>query len=110
MKIGLDGIVLREHAAGSHRYFEQLLTGLGEHAADNEFVVFADARRLRADALPRQHNFFYRNVDVKRWLPAALQQQLFLGWNARGALDVLHAAVSVRLCGIGVLVSQLSLT
>lgn len=95
MRIALDGIVLRDHAAGSHRYFEQLLIGLGKYAPEHQFVVFADKRMLRADALPRQNNFFFQNVVARRWLPAALQQQLFLGWNAHGDLDVLHSAVFV---------------
>ena len=95
MKIGLDGIVLRTQVAGSHRYFEELLHGLGEYASGNEFVVFSNLRTLRADALPRQSNFFYRDVGTQCWGSAALQQQLFPAWSAFGALDLLHSAVFV---------------
>ena len=95
MRIGLDGIVLRKPVAGSHRYFEELLTGLAQPTAGNEFVVFSNLRSFRADALPRQDNFSYRNVNTRRWIPAALEQQLFPAWGAFGPLDVLHSTVSV---------------
>lgn len=95
MRIGLDAVVLRNPVAGSHRYFEQLLTGLSKSGAENEFVVFSNLRSACADAMPRQNNFSYRNVDTRRWMPAALQQQLFMDWSAFGSLDVLHSTVSV---------------
>ena len=95
MRIGLDGIVLRNLAAGSQRYFEQLLIGLSAQPTQDEFVVFADLQVARAAALPRPKNFFYQNVATQRGFPAVMQQQLFHAWNVSGALDVLHSAVFV---------------
>ncbi|MBI5300777.1 MAG: glycosyltransferase family 4 protein [Chloroflexi bacterium] len=95
MKIGIDGIVLQNQVAGSHRYFEQLATGLGDFDHRNNYAVFANLQMLRAESLPRQSNFFYKHVNTSRWLPDALQQQLFTAWNAFGDLDVLHSAVFV---------------
>ncbi|CAG0947880.1 mannosyl-N-acetyl-alpha-D-glucosaminyl-diphospho-ditrans,octacis-undecaprenol 3-alpha-mannosyltransferase / alpha-1,3-rhamnosyltransferase [Anaerolineae bacterium] len=92
MKIGIDGIVLQNHVAGSHRYFEELVTGLGELGGGNDYVIFANRQMLRAKALPQQNNFFYRNVKTIHWIPDALQQQSFADW---GAIDVLHSTAFV---------------
>ena len=68
MRIGLDGIVLRNPVAGSHRYFEQLLAGLDQPGAENEYVVFTNLRALRAGTRAQQHNFSFRNVNPRRWI------------------------------------------
>lgn len=95
MKIGIDGIVLRNQVAGSHRYFEQLATGLGKFDHHNDYVIFANLRMSHARSLPGQDNFFYKHVDTTRWVPDALQQQLFPAWNAFGSIDVLHSTAFV---------------
>ncbi len=95
MKIGIDGVVLRGRDAGTLRYFEQLLTGLAKTDAVNQYVIFVNPRALRADAIPRKHNFFCHEVGVASFLPYALQHQLYSTWHAHGKLDLLHSAVSV---------------
>ncbi|MBI5649845.1 MAG: hypothetical protein HZC40_05265 [Chloroflexi bacterium] len=77
MKIGLDGIVLQNPIAGSHRYFEQLITGLAELDARNAYEIFANAQMLRERAMPIQSNLHYRDVQTPRWMPNALRQQLY---------------------------------
>ncbi len=95
MRIGLDGIVLRNPVAGSHRYFEELLTGLSGHPSADEYIVFSNPRMMRANTLPPQNNICYRDVNTRPWVPAALQQQFFSDWAAYGELDLLHSVVSV---------------
>jgi glycosyltransferase involved in cell wall biosynthesis len=95
MKIGLDGIILQSPVAGSHRYFEQLLTGLSELDVHNAYEIFANARMMRERGMPRQANLHYRDVQTPRWMPNALRQQFYRDWHARGELDLLHSAVFV---------------
>jgi len=87
MNIALDGIVLRNLVAGSHRYFAQLLAGLAQFGNENTYTVFANLPML-ATELPTQTNWASRHVNTMRWLPDALRQQCFFDWRAP---DVLHS-------------------
>ena len=91
MRIGIEGILLRDHIAGSHRYFDQLIAGLGEYGNVNDYIVFANLPKMR-NVVPPPPHLTYRHVRTSAWLPDALQQQFFRGW---GDLDLLHSAVFV---------------
>jgi glycosyltransferase involved in cell wall biosynthesis len=93
MRIGIDGIVLREKNAGSLRYFEQLLTGLAGAASRHQYVVFVNRKALPPDLICWNDNFALKDVSNIRLLPSALRQQFFLSWNVLGKIDLLHSSV-----------------
>lgn len=90
MQIGIDSLILRGPYAGTHRYLEQLLTALASSEASNTYTVFANQEVMQSELFPRQVNFTYRSVKTFRWVPAAIQQQFYGGWQSQGKLDLLH--------------------
>lgn len=95
LKIALDGIILQKHVAGSHRYFQELVTGLGEFGEGNDYVIFANQHTLRAETWSPRNHFYFHNANSVSWIPNALQQQFFTAWNEYGETDVLHSTAFV---------------
>lgn len=97
MHIGIDGINLRERNAGSLRYFEQLLSALDQSEASGNwrYEVFTPRSVYRTVCPSRGEIFNLVPTTPRRFIPAALQQQFYRGWNSQGNLDLLHSTVFV---------------
>jgi glycosyltransferase involved in cell wall biosynthesis len=95
MRIGLDGVILSKQNAGSLRYFELFLSSLYQDAHKNDYFIFAEKAVHDSIKTPNERPFHPINVTKKSKIPAAIQQQLYRGWNSSGELDLLHSIAFV---------------
>lgn len=95
MRIGLDGVILSKQNAGSLRYFELFLSSLSDETHKNDYFIFAEDAVHASIKTPNEHPFHPINVTKRAKVPAAIQQQLYRGWNSSGELDLLHSIAFV---------------
>jgi glycosyltransferase involved in cell wall biosynthesis len=95
MRIGLDGVILSKQNAGSLRYFELFLSSLSQEIQKNDFFIFAEEAIHESIKTPNKRPFYPINVTKRPKIPAAIQQQLYRGWNSSQELDLLHSIAFV---------------
>ena len=111
MVIGLDGLLLRKQNAGSLRYFQQLLHAFNETGSKENLpsfrvfcsdevinAIFPEAVNLLLTPLSKTEstNMQLVRAEPNRYLPGALQQQLYRRWDTRvhtEPLSLLHSPV-----------------